>query len=64
MTEEEIDSFDVGDIVIVTYPDGKELEGIIVDRDGFCTFYLNYGSDKNYPVSFCSHKVRHKEAIQ
>ena len=67
MTEEEIDSFQIGDIVSISYPlEGKELTGIIVDRDGFCTFYVNFGEDgKNYPISFCSHKVKlikfHKE---
>ena len=66
MTEEEIDSFQIGDIVSISYPlEGKEIIGVIVDRDGFCTFYVNFGDDKNYPISFCSHKVKliksHKE---
>jgi len=58
MTDEEIDSFKIGDIIIIDYPlSERKLKGTIVERDGFCTFYVNFGENKNYPINFCTHKV-------
>lgn len=49
---DEFKDFEVGSRVRVRFMDGGKLDGTIIERDGYQTFYVNFDDRGVHPVSF------------